>query len=89
VLRERRDDGPTPSGGTYSVTRWDDETGDADIVEYDGSGDVVCRHEWRHFSGPFDEDDEVGEMVTFDAEGRETERRPLKHGPRREPTVTK
>jgi hypothetical protein len=53
VLRERRDDGATPNGGAYSVTRWDDETGDADIV--------------------------VGEMVTFDAEGRETVRRPLKH----------
>jgi hypothetical protein len=78
VRRRRRDEGPTPSGAAYSVTNWDDETGDADIVEYDERGRIVCRHEWRIFGGLAVASDVVGEMVTFDAEGRETRRRPLR-----------
>ena len=33
VLQTKREDGPTPAGGTYTVTTWDDETGSAEIRE--------------------------------------------------------
>lgn len=81
MRRTRRDAGPTPSGGAYSVTNWDDETGDADIIEYDQRGGVVRRHEWIIYAAPPAADGVVGEIVTFDAEDRETDRRPLLGAP--------
>jgi hypothetical protein len=78
MRRKRREAGPTPGGGVYSITSWDDETGDADVVEYDEQGGVVRRHEWIIFAGPPAADGVTGEMVTFDAQDRETGRRPLK-----------
>jgi hypothetical protein len=69
VHNRRRENAPTPGGGAYSIVDWDDETGDADIVEYDDRGLVVCRREWRIFSGPPAVDGTVGEVVTFDPWG--------------------
>jgi len=83
VLRERRDDGPTRNGGAYRVVRWDDETGDADIFEYDAADALVCRHEWRLCS-PAGTTGVVGEMITFDPQGVQTGRRPLRHQPLRD-----
>lgn len=78
MLRELRDEGPTPRGGSYSVTRWDDETGNADIVEYDSSDEPICRHVWRLLEKESD-DGAVGEMVTFDGQGGEVGRGPLRN----------
>jgi len=80
MLREQRRDGPTAGGGVYSVVRWDDETGDADIFEYDSAGGLLARREWRLFPGRAGAD-VVGEVVSFDAHGAEIGRRPLKTGP--------
>jgi hypothetical protein len=85
VLRERREDGPTPSGGAYSVVRWDDESGDADIFEYDTSGALVCRHEWRMFESA--RAAVIGEVVTFNPDGLETGRRLLRHAAARDPRL--
>jgi hypothetical protein len=43
----RQEIGPTPGGGAYSITDWDDKTGDTEIVEYDERGQVVCRRDCR------------------------------------------
>jgi hypothetical protein len=78
MRKRRREIGPTPGGGAYSITDWDDETGNADIVEYDARDQVVCRREWRILPGPADVDGTVGEVVTFDPEGVQLDRRPLR-----------
>jgi hypothetical protein len=49
VLQSKREGGPTPSGGTYSVSTWDDETGNAEILEYDSVDQLICRREWELF----------------------------------------
>jgi hypothetical protein len=74
MRRRTREDGPTPSGNAYAITEWDDQTGDADIQEFNEDGELVCRHEWRL--------DETGlgtsKMVTFDAAGKELSRRTIR-----------
>lgn len=82
MRRTQREAGPTPSGGAYSITTWDDDTGNADIVEYDDQGGKICRHKWIIFAGAPAADGVVGEMLTFDAQDREIGRRSLKTGPR-------
>jgi hypothetical protein len=69
----KREDGPTPSGNAYSITEWDDQTGDATTREFTESGELVCRHEWRPPQTQYG----TGEVVTFDAADREIGRRPL------------
>ena len=78
MRRTRREAGPTPNGGAYSITSWDEDTGNAEIVEHDEQGAILCRHEWRIFGSPPAPDGTVGEVVTFDTEGVESGRRPLK-----------
>jgi catechol 2,3-dioxygenase-like lactoylglutathione lyase family enzyme len=80
MRREKHEAGPTPGGGVSTWTVWDDETGDAQMVEYDQAGGVIVRHEWRVFATPTP-DGSVGEMVSFDATGVETRRRRLEPGP--------
>jgi hypothetical protein len=70
----KREPGPTPSGNAYSVTTWDDETGESDIQEFNEADELVCRHEWRIA----DQDTGTGELTTFDAEGNEIARRPIR-----------
>jgi hypothetical protein len=79
MKRTRREDGPTPRGGAYSVTTWDDETGDAEIVEFTPGGAILSRHEWRLWEDASPRSDGVvGEMVTFDADGAELSRKPIR-----------
>jgi hypothetical protein len=73
---EKRETGSTPGGGASTLTVWDDETGDAKIVEYDETGAVLVRHEWSVFAAA-SEDGSVGEMISFDGNGVEIERRRL------------
>lgn len=81
MRREKYETGATRGGGVSTRTVWDDETGDAEIIEYDRSGAVVVRHDWRVFATP-SPDGSVGEMISFDATGTEIERRRLMAGPR-------
>ncbi len=81
MRREKHETGSTSGGGVSTWTAWDDETGDAEIVEYDDTGGVLIRHEWSVFAAP-SEDGSVGEMISFDGTGVEIERRGLVAGPR-------
>jgi hypothetical protein len=70
----KREPGPTPFGNAYYVTTWDDQTGDSDIQEFNEGDELVIRHEWRIL----DQDAGTGEMTTFDPEGNEIGRRPIR-----------
>jgi hypothetical protein len=63
-------------GVAYIVTTWDDQTGDAEICEYDRSDDLVRRCEWTHWAEALG--DAMGEAVWFSPDGAELERRPLR-----------
>lgn len=64
-------------GVAYAVVTWDDEIGDAEILEFDDA-DLLIRRGVRTFR-PEDEQQggAIGEEVWFDPEGNEIERRPL------------
>jgi hypothetical protein len=63
-----------PIRNAYAITEWDDQTGDADIQEFNEDGALVCRHEWRLDDTGLG----TGEMVTFDAAGKERSRRTIR-----------
>jgi hypothetical protein len=65
-------------GVAYVVTRWDDETGDADILEYDDSDKLIGRCVWTHWPEP--QGDVIGQAVWFSTDGAEWERLPLRLG---------
>lgn len=66
-------------GVAYRVeTTWDDETGNAEIREFDTAGALVRRCDWIIWSGEKRRGDQIGEAVWFDASGMEVERRPLR-----------
>jgi hypothetical protein len=66
-------------GVTYRVeTTWDDETGDAEIREFNCDGGLVRRCEWRIWAEDERREDEIGEAVWFDPSGTAIERRPLR-----------
>jgi YD repeat-containing protein len=80
VIHTKREDHPTPAGGAHSVVTWDDETGDAEILEYDSAGRVICRRDLEIFPeadrpGP---DGAAGEMRTFDPAGQQIEVRSIR-----------
>jgi hypothetical protein len=79
--REKHETGSTPRGGVSRWTVWDDETGDAEIVEYEETRAALVRHERSVFAAP-SEDGSVGEMIAFDGTGMEIERRRPVAGPR-------
>jgi hypothetical protein len=82
VLQSKREGGPTPSGGTYSVSTWDDETGNAEILEYDSVDQLICRREWELFrTGVPGPDGMCGELRTFDPSGEQIDARPLRNRP--------
>jgi hypothetical protein len=57
----------------------DDETGSAEIREYDASDRLVCRREWRLFStGEGGPDQIVGEVRSFDPSGQRIGARPIR-----------
>jgi hypothetical protein len=62
-------------------TTWDDETGNAEIREFDQQGILARRCEWSIWPKDERRDDLIGEQVWFDAEGAEIERRPLRRRP--------
>jgi hypothetical protein len=62
-------------------TTWDDETGNAQILEYDQSGRLVRRCVWSIWPEQDRRDDLIGEAVWFDAGGAEVDRRPLRERP--------
>ena len=69
-------------GATLRVeTTWDDETGDAEIREFDQLGALVRRCEWTIWTEVERRDDLIGEAVWFDARGAEIERRALRERP--------
>jgi hypothetical protein len=64
-------------GVSYVVTTWDDETGEAEILEYDDGDRLVRRRLWTpwpedRWDGPV-----VGEAVWFDPAGSELKRGPI------------
>jgi hypothetical protein len=65
------------AASAYSVVTWDDETGDAEILEYDADDQLIRRQEWRHAPGAPTPGRVVGEVQTFDAAGKLVESRPL------------
>ena len=69
-------------GATYVVeTTWDDETGNAEIREFDQHGTLVRRCEWSIWSEEVRHDDLIGEAVWFDSHGVELERHALRERP--------
>ena len=62
-------------------TTWDDETGNAEIREFDQSGTLVRRCKWSIWPEHKRRDDLIGEAVWFDAEGAGIERQPLRDRP--------
>jgi hypothetical protein len=78
VVQIKRHDDPTPAGASYTVTTWDDETGTAEICEYDATDRLVCRREWQLFTtGAGGADRVVGEMRTFDPSDQQIGARPI------------
>jgi hypothetical protein len=78
VRQTKREDGPTPAGGAYSITTWDDETGNAEILEYDAADQPICRREWELFTtGTPDSDGIYGQVRTFDPSGAQIDARPI------------
>jgi hypothetical protein len=71
------------NGVAYTVSTWDDETGDAEILEYDDR-DALLRRGVRTYWARESESEEIadgevlGEAVWFDPDGVELERRPLR-----------
>jgi YD repeat-containing protein len=77
VIQTKREQGPTPAGGAYSIVSWDDETGNAEILEYDAADQLICRREWENFPGAPGPDRVVGEVRTFDPAGHRIATRAL------------
>jgi hypothetical protein len=65
-------------GVAYTVSTWDDETGDSEILEYDSRDSLLRRGIRRYWSQPSRDGEVVGEAVWFDPDGAELERRPLR-----------
>jgi len=59
-------------------TTWDDETGSAEIREFDAAGALVRRCDWIIWPDGKRRDGQIGEAVWLDASGAEVERRPLR-----------
>ena len=62
-------------------TTWDDETGNAEIREFDESGTLVRRCEWSIWPEHERRHDLIGEAVWFDAADGELERQPIGERP--------
>ena len=87
MIRAVRKDGPwrPPGPGVaYHAVTWDDETGDAEIVEYDADGRQLRRFSWIHWDpaprvGPTAQ---IGEVIEYDSAGTEVRRSPVVRGER-------
>jgi hypothetical protein len=69
MIRTRRVES-TSVAFAASVVTWDDETGEAEKIEYDREGRTVRRAVVRRFPRERWEDDVVGETTWFDANDR-------------------
>ena len=65
------------SAFAVSVVTWDDETGEAERVEYDADGNRVRRAVVHRYPRALWHDDVVGEATWFDADDRELGRTPV------------
>lgn len=64
----------------YTVATWDDETGDAELVEYGHDDKLRRRAVIRHWAESDDAQpgDVVGETIWYGVDGTELERRPIR-----------
>ena len=69
MIRSKRIES-TSDAFASSVVTWDDETGEAEKVEYDREGVTVRRAVVRRFPRERWQDDVVGEVTWFDADDR-------------------
>ena len=76
MIRKKRIESSSPAFAV-SVVTWDDETGEAERVEYDVDGKPVRRAVVRRFPREDWQDDVVGETTWFDADDRELRREPV------------
>ena len=76
MIRTKRIESSSPASAV-SILRWDDETGEAVKVVYDGEGRTVQRAVVRRFPRELWEDDVVGEATWFDGENRVVKRSPV------------
>jgi YD repeat-containing protein len=67
----------TSPGLAANVVTWDDETGEAERVEYDHDGRTIRRAVVRRFPRERWVDDVVGETTWFDADDRVVRRAPV------------
>jgi hypothetical protein len=77
MIRSWCEPGPRSArdGISYRVeTTWDDESGNAEIREFDQTGTLVRRCEWSIWPEENRRDELIGEAIWFDARGVEIER---------------
>ena len=65
----------------YAITTWEDETGDAEISEFDHADGLIRRCVWTLWPESEQTGSMIGEAVWFDPGGKELERRPLRKQP--------
>jgi hypothetical protein len=76
MIRTKRTESTSPAFAA-SVVTWDDETGEAEKIEYDHQGRPIRRAVVRRFPRERWDDDVVGETTWFDADDRVLRRTPV------------
>ena len=76
MIRKKRIESSSQAFAVSEVT-WDDETGDAERIEYDADGNPIRRAVVRRFPRERWLDDVVGEATWFDADNQELKRTPV------------
>jgi hypothetical protein len=76
VIRSKRVESSS-NAFAVSIVTWDDETGEAERIEYDADGRTIRRAVVRRFPRADWEDDVVGEATWFDADDRIVRREPV------------
>ena len=79
MRRTKRVDSTSPAFA-YSVTTWDDETGEAEKILYDELGRLLRRATVTRYPRERWDEDVVGETTWFDAEDRVVARKPVHLG---------
>ena len=78
VVRTKREEVNSPTVA-HTIATWDDETGDAGLVEYGHGGQIRRRAVISHWPdvGDAKPGDVVGETIWYGPDGTELERRPI------------
>ena len=82
MLRTRREDGAfmRENPAAYHINRWDDDTGNSEIIDYDQFDRPIRRflvvHDHTHWAGS----GLPRGIIEYDADGREVQRRPFSEG---------